>query len=231
MNVVAALRATDGGADDNQAQAGHVVAAQCHGSNVGPMGTLRQGNGNVTGGVPFVAQLGTPEGVAHAISAREGKGPCSNVASGNVVAYRASDYKDGAYEEVEQAGPLTTSTDRTRSAPITFQERGRDGGRNLEHQPGLAYSLTSPKGGDRSQENNILAAIPRRLTPVECSRLQGFPDDWNAWGLTEDGERVELSDSTRYRQLGNAVTVPVAEWIGSRVARAVREAAETEKGA
>ena len=47
----------------------------------------------------------------------------------------------------------------------------------------------------------------RRLTPVECERLQGFPD-----GHTEG-----QSDSARYRQLGNAVAVPVAQWIGHRV--------------
>jgi len=43
----------------------------------------------------------------------------------------------------------------------------------------------------------------RRLTPVECERLQGFPDDWTA------GQ----SDSHRYKQMGNAVAVPVVEWI------------------
>ncbi len=43
----------------------------------------------------------------------------------------------------------------------------------------------------------------RRLTPVECERLQGFPDDWTA------GQ----SDSARYKQMGNAVAVPVVEWI------------------
>lgn len=47
----------------------------------------------------------------------------------------------------------------------------------------------------------------RRLTPRECSRLQGFPDDWTA------GQ----ADSVRYRQLGNAVCVPVAAWIGQRM--------------
>jgi DNA (cytosine-5)-methyltransferase 1 len=47
----------------------------------------------------------------------------------------------------------------------------------------------------------------RRLTPTECERLQGFPDGWT------DGQ----SDTVRYKQLGNAVAVPVAEWIGRRV--------------
>jgi DNA (cytosine-5)-methyltransferase 1 len=47
----------------------------------------------------------------------------------------------------------------------------------------------------------------RRLTPTECERLQGFPDGWTA------GQ----SDSQRYRQLGNAVAVPVVEWIARRL--------------
>jgi len=47
----------------------------------------------------------------------------------------------------------------------------------------------------------------RRLTPTECERLQGFDDGWT----------VGQSDSARYRQLGNAVCVPVAEWLGQRI--------------
>lgn len=49
--------------------------------------------------------------------------------------------------------------------------------------------------------------IARRLTPKECERLQGFPDNWT------DGQ----SDTQRYKQLGNAVTVNVAEWIANRI--------------
>ena len=47
----------------------------------------------------------------------------------------------------------------------------------------------------------------RRLTPLECERLQGFPDDWTAGQF----------DSGRYRMLGNAVAVPVVEWIAKRL--------------
>jgi site-specific DNA-cytosine methylase len=50
----------------------------------------------------------------------------------------------------------------------------------------------------------------RRLTPVECERLQGFPDGWTDHG----------PDSRRYAALGDAVTVPVAEWIGRRLMEA-----------
>jgi site-specific DNA-cytosine methylase len=63
----------------------------------------------------------------------------------------------------------------------------------------------------------------RRLTPRECERLQGFPDDFTAWGIDESGKRVELSDSARYRMLGNAVTVNVAEWIGKRIVAELTE--------
>jgi DNA (cytosine-5)-methyltransferase 1 len=55
--------------------------------------------------------------------------------------------------------------------------------------------------------NNVPLIGIRRLTPVECERLQGFPDGWT------DGQ----SDTHRYKQMGNAVTVNVIEWIGKRI--------------
>lgn len=49
----------------------------------------------------------------------------------------------------------------------------------------------------------------RRLTPTECERLQGFPDGWT------DGQ----ADSHRYKQMGNAVAVPVVQWIIDRLVK------------
>jgi DNA (cytosine-5)-methyltransferase 1 len=60
----------------------------------------------------------------------------------------------------------------------------------------------------------------RRLTPLERERLQGFPDDWTRWRLDASGNEVEQSDSARDRQTGNAVAVPVVEWIASRLVAA-----------
>jgi DNA (cytosine-5)-methyltransferase 1 len=51
------------------------------------------------------------------------------------------------------------------------------------------------------------SSVVRRLTPTECERLQGFPDGWT------DGQ----ADSHRYKQMGNAVAVPVVEWIINRI--------------
>ena len=56
----------------------------------------------------------------------------------------------------------------------------------------------------------------RRLTPVECERLQGFPDNWTEYG-DYDGEIKKVSDTQRYKTLGNAVTVKVVEEIGNRL--------------
>ncbi len=127
------------------------IAYQCHGSNVGPMGTLRQGNGNEAGGVPFI--------------------------------------------------------------PVAFQTRV---GRNGRGQPKETVdALTSCEGGTHadSKPHVASAAGVRRLTPRECERLQGFPDDWTRW----DATGKEIADSPRYQAIGNAVTVPVIEWIAKRI--------------
>jgi DNA (cytosine-5)-methyltransferase 1 len=58
-----------------------------------------------------------------------------------------------------------------------------------------------------STQDAISPQQVRRLTPRECERLQGFPSGW-----TED-----QSDSARYKQMGNAVTANVVEWIGGRL--------------
>ena len=67
----------------------------------------------------------------------------------------------------------------------------------------------------KSHQNNVFnKPIVRRLTPVECERLQGFPDNWT------EGQ----SDSARYKQMGNAVAVPVVEWIIGNICDTLKEA-------
>jgi DNA (cytosine-5)-methyltransferase 1 len=57
----------------------------------------------------------------------------------------------------------------------------------------------------------------RRLTPVECERLQGFPDGWSENGTQPNGAEKPLSDSARYKLTGNAVCANVAWWIAARI--------------
>lgn len=53
--------------------------------------------------------------------------------------------------------------------------------------------------------------VVRRLTPVECERLQGFPDGWTDLGDTPD--------APRYKALGNSMAVPVIRWLGENIER------------
>ena len=66
------------------------------------------------------------------------------------------------------------------------------------------------------QQAESYAYLIRRLTPLECERLQGFPDGWT--------DIPGASDSARYKALGNSVAIPCVEFIMSRIAAAMRVA-------
>lgn len=63
----------------------------------------------------------------------------------------------------------------------------------------------------------------RRLVPAETEILQGFPQGWTAEGIDAKGVRKPQADGPRYKQMGNAVTVNVAEWIARRVASVIEK--------
>ncbi|ETK36159.1 DNA cytosine methyltransferase [Microbispora sp. ATCC PTA-5024] len=97
--------------------------------------------------------------------------------------------------------------DRGRVTPAPVALRGRSSGSQIEWgEPGdPAFTLRTPGGG--SSYPMVATDVVRRHTPLECERLQGFPDGWTA------GQ----DDRPRYRQLGNAVPVPMAEWVSRRL--------------
>jgi DNA (cytosine-5)-methyltransferase 1 len=95
----------------------------------------------------------------------------------------------------------------TRINPVlAYNLRGREGGANLE--PTDLASLCSASGGSSRTYCGV-----RRLTPTECERLQGFPDNWTA--IRYRGKPA--ADGPRYRALGNSMAVPVLRWIGLRL--------------
>ena len=80
---------------------------------------------------------------------------------------------------------------------------------------------------DKPVQDNVVVSkkrkrkyIVRRLTPLECCRLQGFPDWWM------DG--VEGSDSAKYKAWGNSIAIPCADDVLGRITRAMRETEENE---
>ncbi len=95
----------------------------------------------------------------------------------------------------------------------TLQARMGTGGNNMpmaatiksydEFNDSVGDTHHTLRSGTKQSTGVITESQVRRLTPVECERLQGFPDDWTA------GQ----SDSARYKQMGNAVAVPVVEWL------------------
>jgi DNA (cytosine-5)-methyltransferase 1 len=73
---------------------------------------------------------------------------------------------------------------------------------------GIAANLNANGGGLGAKTGLYeLDQRIRKLTPVECERLQGFPDNWTQG----------VSDTQRYKQMGNAVTVPVVEYLARRL--------------
>ena len=83
---------------------------------------------------------------------------------------------------------------------------------------GCSTTIASQAGGKGAKTGLYLEGFKiRRLTPIECERLQGFPDGWTEWGINEKGEKVKMSDTQRYKQMGNAVTTNVITAIGSQI--------------
>ncbi len=84
--------------------------------------------------------------------------------------------------------------------------------RSIGYSEHLAPTLSSSDGDNRIPK--LLQAMQvRRLTPRECERLQGFPDDYT---LVQHRKKL-AADGPRYKALGNSMAVPVMAWIGKRI--------------
>lgn len=96
-----------------------------------------------------------------------------------------------------------------RGTPLVFgwQNSASQGDSVSEHiTPSLDKSKVPAVGGHTMQV--------RRLTPVECARLQGFPDDY--LDILYRGKPA--ADGPKYKALGNSMAVPVMRWLGERIA-------------
>lgn len=86
---------------------------------------------------------------------------------------------------------------------------------------------SKPSGGTSVNLQNIcrVGMIVRRLTPLECERLQAFPDHWTDIGewTDEKGKKRQTTDSARYRALGNSIARPFWSWLLRRIMGYCRE--------
>ena len=121
--------------------------------------------------------------------------------NGMAVAFSPSDFANYS----EGVGTLKAGMTNNNSPVIAF---------DAYNHTTSETNQTLRTGSDLDKMGTVFASsVVRRLTPVECERLQGFPDNWT------DGQ----ADSNRYKQMGNAVAVPVVQWIINRMVEAINE--------
>ena len=82
---------------------------------------------------------------------------------------------------------------------------------------GDTHATLDANNGSRRHNGIATASAVRRLTPRECERLQGFPDDWTLIPY-RNKPADQCPDGPRYKALGNSMAVPVMRWIGERIA-------------
>ena len=130
---------------------------------------------------------------------------------------RVDEFKDGEVVSTQSARQHKDATD------LVVDVAGLDC-RNAAENGDLCGTLQ--KGTSGSSLNSIHpirnGLLIRRLTPLECERLQGFPDGWT--------DIPGASDSARYKALGNSVAIPCVEFIMSRIAAALLRSAALTTG-
>ena len=94
---------------------------------------------------------------------------------------------------------LTLATANDQTMFVFYGNRVND----IRIQDDKINTLQARMGTGGNNMPMVASTEVRRLTPLECERLQGFPDNWT------EGQ----TDTNRYKQMGNAVAVPVVEWL------------------
>jgi DNA (cytosine-5)-methyltransferase 1 len=263
---VAALTATGvgtSGADDNQAQAGHLVVplqevtspreGKQNGLGIGqpgdPMFTLltygQHAVAHTLRGEGFDAsEDGTGRGiplVASTLTAREHKDPDSDCTS-TLIAFDLAQLTSAENRSNPQPGDPAPTLNTKGRHHVAFNPQAAGKQTSLGFDPGSEQTgaLVS------HQIPAVVGAGVRRLTPRECERLQGFPDDYTLipthkrnWSAEEaemrayfkrtlqdlSDEEIErlAADGPRYKAIGNSMAIPVMRWIGERIQAVEKE--------
>jgi DNA (cytosine-5)-methyltransferase 1 len=105
---------------------------------------------------------------------------------------------------------------------VMIGQKSYDGGQSQVNDPeGVCQCLTALGGDGGGGTSNIPCVVGesiRKLTPLECERLQGLPDNWTKFRIY-NGKIIENADSERYERCGRTVTIPVIEAIGNKLGR------------
>lgn len=213
------------GADDNQAQAGHLIA-ECANGDVSH--TLKgegfDGSEDGTGrGVPVVAfGGGNTSGNIDVAACLTAKGQRIDFEVETFAVHGTQD-PDTNRELTHILGRNNGQENAIVTEQFTLAIRGRSEGSTVEvRNDGTANALLTPNGGRAGMGVGAIGwgMQVRRLTPIECERLQGFPDNHTLIGW-RGKDADECPDGPRYKAIGNSMAVPVMRWIGERIAAAL----------
>lgn len=121
-----------------------------------------------------------------------------------------------------KSGTLATGNDQTVFQPRTVCMATQQGGAEIRADD-KAPTLTAAAGMSGNNQPVYANAeyTVRRLTPLECERLQGFPDGWTDIGeyIDTTGKKRKTSDSARYKALGNSIALPPWAWVLERISK------------
>jgi DNA (cytosine-5)-methyltransferase 1 len=139
-------------------------------------------------------------------------------AQGNLAVAVGTDLYNGAITGDVAATMSTAGSTSSKTGPTVMQAVGafKPGQSAQAHSIGyeseMAPTLEAGSGGNNKPAVHVGMAV-RRLTPVECERLQGFPDNYT----DIKSKNKPTPDGPRYKALGNSMAVPVMAWIGQRI--------------
>lgn len=235
--VAHALRA-DGldASEDGAGRGTPLVVCQCHGNNVGPLGTLRSGHGDVQSGVPFVAAPLTAGGNPNGDAPGRRKEDDVNVVVAPPLTTNDPSRSPRAQEVTDQIASVFAAED---GVSRVYEQEVAD-----PISANEAKTYTHEGCTFRTRNVSATANQVRRLTVLECERLQGVPDGWtriraryckkkkvtrlrpeDRWERAPDGGWFLMAaDGPRYKAIGNGFAIPVIRWIGERIAAACKGA-------
>lgn len=190
-----------------KACSGIVRRAERRGKEIAPTIEARANAGGAGWGTDFLVDGGLVPEAANPLTARMTKGVNTTMDEGVTMVAMVAD-------------PICANEQRTYTHEgehnfrlrnvVAFAQNHREELRELD----AAGAVSSIRRGDAKNET-LLAQLwkVRRLTPLECERLQGFPDGYTAVRY----RRKAAADGPRYRALGNSMAVNVIRWLGARI--------------
>jgi site-specific DNA-cytosine methylase len=129
----------------------------------------------------------------------------------------------GALVQEDLSATLATNDDQYLFQPVPYVKGTRPHNKDeaqVWENKGVANCLNTTEAHGVAYADVVRTRyIVRRLTPLECERLQGYPDGWTDIGEWTDsnGEKRQTSDAARYKALGNSIALPPWKWVLKRL--------------